>query len=137
MEHQMTETNIDSEKQLATIACRLQELRTGHAPRSVTAILSELTLVVTLQDALSPAEKDLAQSPDGAAKVQEFHRQLFLNSSDEMRSEIERVTGRKVLEASAEIELANGAIVHAFTTGAMVQVFLLEHALTKNETEPN
>ena len=28
-------------------------------------------------------------------------------------------------EAAAEIETATGAVVHAFTTGAMVQVFLL------------
>ena len=34
-------------------------------------------------------------------------------------------TGRDVREAAAEIEPATGAVVHAFTTGTMVQVFSL------------
>jgi hypothetical protein len=42
-----------------------------------------------------------------------------------MRQEIERLTGRSVREATAEIETETGSVVHAFTTGAMVQVYLL------------
>jgi hypothetical protein len=42
-----------------------------------------------------------------------------------MRQEIKRITGREVREATAEIEPATGAVLHAFTTGAMVQMFLL------------
>ena len=83
------------------------------------------TLVITLHEALSPAEKALAKSPEGAAQVQEFHRQLFLNSADSLRKEIKRITGREVREAAAEVEPASGTVVHAFTTGTMVQVFLL------------
>jgi hypothetical protein len=37
----------------------------------------EAKLMVTLHGALTPAEKALAQSPAGAAQVQEFHRQFF------------------------------------------------------------
>ena len=112
-------------QQLAEMASVLQHQRTGHAPRAVSVVLGEDTLVVTLQDALTPAEKALAQSPAGAAQVQEFHRQLFANSSESMRQEIKRIAGRDVREAVAEIETATGAVVHAFTSGAMVQVFLL------------
>ena len=39
----------------------------GTAPKAVTAILSEDTLVITLHGALSAAEEDLAKSPAGAA----------------------------------------------------------------------
>lgn len=113
-------------QQLAAVASGLQQQRTGHAPKAVTVVLSEDTLVVTLHDALTPAEKALAQNPDGAARVQEFHRQLFANSTDEMRQVIKRITGRQVREAAAEIETTTGAVVHAFTTGAMVQVYLLK-----------
>jgi Na+-translocating membrane potential-generating system MpsC-like protein len=73
----------------------------------------------------------------GAAQVQEFHRQLFSSSSDEMRQEIKRVTGRDVREAAAEVETATGTVVHAFTTGAMVQVFLLaKSAAADTGSEP-
>jgi uncharacterized protein YbcI len=112
-------------EQIAEVASALQQQRTGHAPRAVNVVLSEEMLVVTMLDALTPAEKALAQSPAGAAQVQEFHRQLFSNSSESMRQEIQRISGRIVREAAAEVEAATGTVVHAFTTGAMVQVFLL------------
>src|SRR5207244_12927845 len=88
-------------------------------------VLREGTLVITLHEALSPAERVLAKSSAGAARVQEFHRQLFANSSDSLRQEIRRITGMEVREAAAEIEPASGIVVQAFTTGTMVQVFLL------------
>ncbi len=121
----MNETKSHLAQQLAHVASVLQEQRTGLAPKAVTAVLSEDTLVVTLHDALTPAEKALARTPQGAAQVQEFHRQLFSSSSEFMRQEIKRITGWEVREATAEIEPATGTVVHAFTTGAMVQMFLL------------
>ncbi len=101
--------------------------RTGHEPinRKVSVVISGDTLVVTLHGALSPAEQALAQSPEGAAKVQEFHRQLFLNASDKLRGEIKRITGMDVRESTAEVEPKTGAVVQVFTSGTMVQVFLL------------
>lgn len=115
-------------KQLAEAASTLQQQRTGHAPKAVTVVFSEDTLVVTLHAALTPAETALAQSPQGAAQVQEFHRQLFANCSEPMWQEIKRITGRDVREAAAEVETATGPVVHTFTTGAMVQVYLLARA---------
>ena len=113
-------------EQIAQAAIAFEQQRTGnHVPKSVTVVLSEGTLVITLHDALSPAEKILSQSPAGAAQVQEFHRQLFANSSDSLRQEIKRITGMDVREATAEIEPVSGAVVQAFTTGTIVQVFLL------------
>jgi uncharacterized protein YbcI len=122
----MNDSNLTIAEQLARVASRLQASRTGHAPQAVTVVLSEDTLVVTLHEALTPVEKALARTPAGAAQVQEFHRQLFANATDEMRQEIKRITGRDVREATAEIETATGSVVHAFTTGAMVQVYLLK-----------
>jgi uncharacterized protein YbcI len=116
-------TSVAQQIATATSAFHLQS--TGHAPAAVTAVLSEDTLVNTLYDALTPAEKLLVKSADGAATVQEFHRQLFATSSEWLREEIRRITGRQVREATAEVDRTTGAIVHAFTTGTVVQVFLL------------
>jgi len=102
-----------------------QERRTGHPPKAVTIVLSDDTLVVTLHEALSPAEKALASTLEGAAQVQEFHRELFRNSVGLLREEIQRITGMAVGEAAAEVETTTGAVVHAFTSGTMVQVFRL------------
>ena len=121
----MTDVPLTMTHRLAEIASTMQTQRTGHAPRSVSVALGEDMLVVTLRDALTPAEKALACNAEGASRVQEFHRQLFANSSDAFRKEIKRITGRDVREAAAEIEPVTGAVVHAFTTGTMVQVFQL------------
>ena len=135
----MDKSTVNVAQQIAQTAISLQEQRTGHAPRAVTVVLTEDTLVVTLHDALSPAEKVLASTPAGAAKVQEYHRQLFSNSSESLRQEIKRIAGVEVREAAAEVETTTGAVVHAFTKGTMVQVFLLAHGVssdTWSSTEP-
>jgi uncharacterized protein YbcI len=112
-------------EQVAHAISVFQEQRTGYPPKAVTVVLSDDTLVVTLHEALSPAEKDLSRTPEGAVQVQEYHRQLFRDSVDLLREEIKRITGVAVGEAAAEVETTTGAVVHAFTTGTMVQVFQL------------
>jgi uncharacterized protein YbcI len=121
----MIKSNATMTQQIAQAALAFEKHRTGHAPKSVTVILSENTLVITLHGALSPAEKALAKTPAGAAQVQDFHRQLFLNSAAPLRQEIKRITGVEVREATAEGEAATGNVVQAFTSGTVVQVFLL------------
>jgi uncharacterized protein YbcI len=112
-------------QQIAQAAIAFQRQQTGHEPQSVAVVLSGETLLITLHGALSPAEKAMAQSEGGAAKVQEFHRQLFSNSSDDLRQTIKKITGVEVREATAEVETTTGTVVQVFTSGTMVQVFLL------------
>ncbi len=115
-------------QQVADAASASQRQRTGRAPKTVNVVLNRDTLVITLRGVLSPAEKAMAASPGGAAKVQEFHRQLFSNSAEPLRQEIRRITGVNVREASAEIEPRAG-IVQVLATGTMVQVFLLAEGI--------
>ena len=119
-------------KELAQIALAMQSERTGHTPKAVTVVASEETVVLTLHEALTPAEKILASSESGAAKVEQYHRALFAVSCDELRKDIQRLTGRKVREAAVVVEPATGAIVHAFTSGTVVQIFQLEPHGTAN-----
>jgi len=121
----MAESNSTMAEQIARAANEFERQRTGHLPQSVTVVMSGDTLVITLHGSLSPGEKVLAQSPAGAAKVQEFHRQLFVTSCEKLQQKIKEITGVEVRETRAEIETSTGAIVQVFTTGTMVQVFLL------------
>ncbi|TVS19372.1 MAG: DUF2294 family protein [Planctomycetaceae bacterium] len=116
----METSNLTMAQQVALAASEFQQQCTGHSPQTVAAVLSGETLVITLQQALSPAELALAMTPAGAAQVQEFHRQLFVISVDMLRDEIKRITGVEVGESAAEVVSA---------TGIMVQVFLLAHGL--------
>ena len=121
----MTNSNQSMAGQIGHAATVFQQQRTGHKPKSVKVVLSGDTLVVTLHGALSPAEQAMSKSAEGAAKVQEFHRQLFLNASDILRKEIRRITGMDVREAATELDPKTGAVVQTFTSGTMVQVFQL------------
>ena len=126
----MDNSNSAMAKQVAVAASEFERRRTGNLPTSITVVLSGDTLVVTLRGALSPAEQALARNPEGAAQVQEFHRQLFDNSADSLRQEIKRITGVEVREAAVEAEPSTGTVVKAFTTGTVVQVFLLADSVT-------
>jgi uncharacterized protein YbcI len=114
------------DEQLAQAVRTFHQQQTGHMPKDVTVALNEDTLVVTLHEAFSPAERALAQSPEGAAKLRELHQQLFRSSVGLLRQDIEAITGRKIREAAAEVDPGTGSVVHTFTTGTTVQVFLLD-----------
>jgi uncharacterized protein YbcI len=121
----MDTSNCTMAKQVALAAIAFEEQRTGRVPTSVTAVMSDNTLVITLHAALSPAERALAMSPEGAVRVQEFHQQLFDDSGGVLRQEIKRITGVEVREAAVQLDPATGTVVKAFTSGTVVQVFLL------------
>jgi len=125
----MGNSNSTMAQQIAQAASDYERQNRGHVPQSVSVVLSDSTLVVTLHGALSPAEKALALSPDGAMQLQEFHQRLFANSLHALRQEIKRITGVEVRDAAVEIEPASGAVMKVFTTGAVVQVFLLSQSV--------
>jgi len=116
-------------QQIAGVARAFEQKRTGQAPESVNVVLNDDTLVITLHGALSPAEKVLAKTPEGAAQVREYHRRLFDSCSDSLRREIKRITGVEVREASVEVETTTGAMVQPLVNGAVVQVFLLARSV--------
>lgn len=125
----MIKSDPTAAQQIAQAAIACQQERTGHEPHSVAVFIGGDTVLITLHGALSPAEKALAQTPAGAAQVRDYHRQLFANSADKLRQEIRRITGVEVREAGTEGETKSGAVVQTFTTGTMVQVFLLAAAV--------
>ncbi len=128
---------VSAAQQIARAVIDFEQQTTGRVPKSVTVVLSGDTLVVTLHGALSPAEKALAMSPEGVAQVQEFHRQLFASASASLRQEIKRITGVEVREAAAEVETATGTVVKVFTSGTVVQVFLLDRGVPADNWSEN
>ncbi len=66
-------------QQIAQAAIAFERRRTGRPPGKVTVVLTNDTLVITLHGVLSLAETALAKNSAGAARVEEFHQQLFAN----------------------------------------------------------
>jgi uncharacterized protein YbcI len=108
-------------KKLADVARQFEKHRTGRTPESVTAVLVDDSLMITLRGVLSAAEREMAKTPVGAAQVREFHRQLFVTSCSSLLQEIEGIIGVAVLEATSEV---------ATHTGTVVLVFLLAESVT-------
>lgn len=131
----MSDSQLTIAAQVAHVIRDQQQRRTGHAPESVVVVLSEGTLVVTLHGALTPVEKAMSRTPEGAEQVREFHRALFQSSLAPLQAEIERITGVTVREAAAEVEPTTGAVIQVFTTGTMVQVFQLSGGLSAEAWE--
>jgi uncharacterized protein YbcI len=122
----MKEHGLTMPQRIAQAVRVFQEQQTGHAPKTVNVALSDNNmLIITLHDVLSPAEKALASTAEGAVQVQEFHRQLFKSRVDVLGREIKRITGLEVVEAAAEVETTTSAVVHTFSSGTSVQVFRL------------
>lgn len=115
----------DCRNQLAEIASSIQQQRTGHPPTKVDVAFAGDALVVVLQDALTTAEKQLAKDPQAANQLQAFHRELFLSSSNTMKREVAKITGRTVRESVSELETGSEALVYAPVTGVMIQVYIL------------
>ncbi len=121
----MGEIQITVAQKIAQAAIAFQRECTGVAPESVTVLLGEETLVVTLHEAFSPAEKEMARSSEGAARVHEYHRQLFQNSAAGLHQEIQRILGVQVRASKVEMEPSSGRFVEVFPSGDMIQVFQL------------
>lgn len=102
---------IRTAKQLAEVARQFEIQRTGRTPESVTAVLVDASLVITLRGMLSPAEKLLAKSPVGAAQVRQLHRQLFLTSCSSLEQQIADICGVPVLETTSEVATDTGTVV--------------------------
>lgn len=107
-------------RKIGQAAMAFEQQTTGRLPSSITVVVGGDTVVITLHGTFSPAEAAAATSPEGAARLRELHRQLFSIAADPLRRQIRQITGVDVREATAEVEAS---------TGTMVQVFSLAHAL--------
>jgi uncharacterized protein YbcI len=125
----MKKSQSDMARQIAEAISAFEQRTGSHLPKSMTVVLCDHTLVITLRGALSPIEHTLAQSSNGAAQLQEFHRDLFADQPGSLRQEIMKITGVEVCEAATEVEPAAGAVVKVSTSGTVVHVVMLEDSV--------
>lgn len=111
-------------QQLARSACVSEKRQAIHGRNWVVVFLNEKTIVIALHGTLTAAEKAQFQSPAGAARVREFHRQLFEDKSAPLIGQIKRLTGMEVLGTTAEFELKTSSVVHLITTNTVGEKFL-------------
>jgi uncharacterized protein YbcI len=116
-------------RQVAQAAGSFEHLLLGRTPRSVTVVADGGWMVVSLHEAFSPVERRLAADADGSARVKNFHRYLFDNSLDSLRSHVRRNTGVDLRGAIAHVDVTTGSVLKTFTTNPGVELFLLGQGL--------
>jgi|ERR1700722_1659106 uncharacterized protein YbcI len=111
-------------QQLARAARVSERRQTMHGRNWVVVFLNEKTIVIALHGSLTEAEKIQLQSPTGAARVREVHRQLFSNESATLLRQVKRLTGMEVLDLTVEFEPETCSVVHFITTNTVGEEFL-------------
>jgi uncharacterized protein YbcI len=123
-------TNGDSmARDIARAVIDFERQRAGHSPESVGVTLGQSTLVVTLRGALSPAELTMARTAEGVARIEHLQQQLFEAAGDALRKEIQRITGKPIVDASAAVVRGTGSVIRSFPSGTLVQIYLLDGAV--------
>lgn len=107
-------------KQLAEVARQFEKHRTGREPESVSVVLADQKLVITVRGLLSSGDAETAKTPVGAAQVRELHHQQFLSCCSPLKQEVEGITGVAVLEATSEVATHTGTVVMVFLLAAAV-----------------
>jgi len=116
-------------RQVAQAAGSFEHLLLGRAPRSVTVVADGDWMVVNLHEAFSPVERRLAANEEGSIRVQDFHRYLFDNSLQALRSHVRRSTGVELRGAIAHVDTTTGSVLKTLTTNPAVELFLLGQGL--------
>ena len=101
----MEKLNSSMAQRIAEVANALEEQGTGHKPKSVTVVLSDNTLVITLHEALIAGRAGPVQEP---------------GTADSLRQEIKRITEVEVRRRNRAGYRRRGEGVHDRNRGAGV-----------------
>lgn len=87
----------------------------GRGPEEVRAFILRDIIVVRLKGVLTPAERQLAKSPDGIEMVRRLRHQLISQGRDRLCGQIEDITGATVTGLFTDIDTQIGERMIVFT----------------------
>jgi uncharacterized protein YbcI len=111
-------------QKIAQAASAFEKRRAKQGRKWVAVFMNEDTIVIALHGSLTAAEKALSQSPAGAARVREYHRQMFTDASGVLHRQIKSISGMEVRDTTGEIEAKTGHVVQIFATDTAGNDFL-------------
>jgi uncharacterized protein YbcI len=89
----------------------------GRGPTDVRAFIVRDLVVIRLKGVLTPAERQLAKTPDGVDMVKRIRQTLIAQGRDRLVKEVSDITGAKVLGIFMDIDAQIGEKVFVFTVG--------------------
>lgn len=119
----------DSERlarRVAHAAGTFEHLLVGRVPSSVTVVAEGNWMVLSIHEAFSPGERQVASHGKGGfAKVDAYHRQLFSHGLEALCGHVRTCTGVWFRGGAVHVDRATGSVLKTLTTRQAVDMFLL------------
>lgn len=112
------------EDKISNLMVRFQKEQFGRGAESAKTYILEDMIIVRLKGVLTPAEKQLAQTPEGKSVIKEFRYHLEQICRPQMEELIQHITRAKVISLHCDISTK---------TGERVDIFILDRSLTERE----
>ncbi|NWF73064.1 MAG: DUF2294 domain-containing protein [Nitrospirae bacterium] len=87
----------------------------GRGPEEVKAFIIRDLVVVRLKGVLTPAERQLAKTPDGVDMVKRLRQTLIAQGRDKLCEQVSDITGANILTLFTDIDVQIGEKVFVFT----------------------
>ena len=113
-------------RRVAHAAGTFEHLLVGRVPSSVTVVADGNWMVLSIHEAFSPGERQVASNGNGGfAKVDAYHRQLFSHGLEALCGHVRTCTGVWFRGGAVHVDQATGSVLKTLTTRPAVDVFLL------------
>ena len=93
----------------------------GRGPEEVRAFIVKDLVVVRLKGVLTPAERQLAKTPEGIDMVKRLRQNLIALGRDKLCEQVSDITGAKTLALFTDIDVQIGERVFVFTLDRDIQ----------------
>ena len=110
-------TRAEMEVAIRNAIIKFEQEFMGRGPTDVRAFIVRDLVVVRLKGVLTPAERQLAKTPDGVDMVKRIRQILIAQGRDRLVEQVSDITGAKVLGIFMDIDAQIGEKVFVFTVG--------------------
>jgi uncharacterized protein YbcI len=93
----------------------------GRGPEDVRASIVRDMVIVRLKGVLTPAERQLAKTPEGVDMVKRLRQTLIAQGRDKLCDQVSEITGAKILGVFTDIDVQLGERFFVFTLDRELQ----------------
>jgi uncharacterized protein YbcI len=93
----------------------------GRGPEDVRASIVRDMVIVRLKGVLTPAERQLAKTPEGVDMVKRLRQTLIAQGRDKLCEQVSEITGAKILGVFTDIDVQLGERFFVFTLDRELQ----------------
>lgn len=109
------QTRAEMEVAIRNAIIKFEQEFMGRGPTDVRAFIVRDLVVVRLRGVLTPAERQLAKTPDGVDMVKRIRQTLIAQGRERLVEQVSDITGAKVLALFMDIDAKIGEKVFVFT----------------------